>query len=558
MPLGKNFNPKIKPKIKSNGEVVDYNGSESDLTLDYLMGKPRGFLKEYWPVVNQTKRWIFAELPNRNGLSSDFSKARKNGKGSNEYNNAASNIRSLAIEFLNQKSQSGLGLDLDRRVVMQLISNEVLGMSILEPIWNDPRVHEVYVNGPFDIQVEMDDGLHRVDGASFENQEHALEFCSKLLGDYNKTLDSSNCVAESRLADGSRFEATHPAICPEGPNIDIRRHDTKYWTISDLVHTGMTNKEMLIDIERYIRLGLSFLVIGGTSTGKTTVLNALSGLFPNGQRIITIEDTLELHINPNKYVAAPMEARPAGLNGTGEISLRKLVKTSLRLSPKIMVIGETRGAEAYDLVEGANTGHQVFSTLHANNANHAISRVEMAISQGGELVGTETLGAIQSAFAIIIEISKFMKLGGRTRRIITGIHEVDTHLSKNAAGEPVLGTRPLWRFEITGVGKDNTVIGDWKRVSDISIERQQMMSNFNFTHPLTWNGMLALENVSRKKRMFQDDTPMFLTASEYEDRSRKVSARKTGGAPAPIPVPIPQNISEPRRDNHDISRQQQK
>jgi pilus assembly protein CpaF len=540
MTIGKNFTPKskIKPAIR-NGEVVERDGKENDLTLDYLMHQPRGFLNEYWPLVNQTKRWIFSEIPHRTGVASDFSEARKLGRGSNEYNNADSNIRSLSVEFLNKNNQ--VNLNLDRRVVMQLISNEILGMSILDPIWNDMRVHEVYVNGPYDIQVEMDDGLHRVDGASFENQEHALEFCSKLLGDYNKTLDSTNVVAESRLSDGSRFEATHPAICPEGPNIDIRRHDSRFWTISDLVHTGMSNQAMLIDLERYIRLGLSTLVIGGTSTGKTTVLNALSGIFPNGQRIITIEDTLELHINPNKYIAAPMEARPAGLNGSGEVSLRKLVKTSLRLSPKIIVIGETRGAEAYDLVEGANTGHQVFSTLHANNATHAISRVEMAISQGGELVGTETLGAIQSAFAIIVEITKYMRLGGRTRRIITGIHEVDTRLSKNDAGEPVLGTKPLWKFETKGIGKDGSVIGDWVKVSELSLERQAMLSNYNFTHPLTWNQMLALENVSRKRRMFQDDTPMFMTASEYENAGRRTAIRNSNSAPAPIPVPMRQN-----------------
>ena len=376
---------------------------------------------------------------------------------------------------------------------------------MLEPIWRDPRVKEVYVNGPNDIQFESDLGLKRIPGASFMNQAHALEFCTKLLGDYNKSLDSTNCIAESRLHDGSRFEATHPAVCPAGPNIDIRRHDVRHWTVSDIVATGMASKEMLLDLERYIRLGLSALVSGGTSTGKTTVLNALTGMFPNEKRILTIEDTLELNVNPNKLLAAPLEARQAGLTGEGEISIRKLVKTALRLSPQIIIIGETRGSEAYDLCDAANTGHQVFSTIHANNASHAISRVEMAISQGGELVGTETLGAIQSAFAIIIEIKKFLAIGGKTRRIITGIHEVAPHITQNQAGEPELKTIPLWTFKQKGLNDNGEITGEWIKVNELSPERIRTIPDWDFKPLLTWHQLLKLENVSAKDRMFATD-----------------------------------------------------
>lgn len=506
MAIGGNYHPSFKPKVSKSGKVTTSEDVEKDnlLTLDFLMNQGRGFLTPYWPVVNDVKLWIFQQIGSRDGYSAQFSQARLVGAESTEYKSAANKIRALVNEWTNQ-NDGRLGTNLNRRILMQLVINEILGMSILEPIWRDPRVKEVYVNGPNDIQFESDLGLKRIPGASFMNQAHALEFCTKLLGDYNKSLDSTNAIAESRLHDGSRFEATHPFVCPAGPNIDIRRHDVRHWTVSDIVATGMASKEMLLDLERYIRLGLSALVSGGTSTGKTTVLNALTGMFPNEKRILTIEDTLELNVNPNKLLAAPLEARQAGLTGEGEISIRKLVKTALRLSPQIIIIGETRGSEAYDLCDAANTGHQVFSTIHANNATHAISRVEMAISQGGELVGTETLGAIQSAFAIIIEIKKFLAIGGKTRRVITGIHEVAPHITQNQAGEPELKTIPLWTFKQHGLNDNGEITGEWIKVNELSPERISTIPDWDFQPLLTWHQLLKLENVSAKDRMFATD-----------------------------------------------------
>ena len=200
--IGTGFKGNIKPHVSSSGQVTQSSEEEHKVTLDYLMSKPRGFLKPYWPIINETVSWIFSELPQRQGMATDFSEARKAGKNSKEYDNAVSSIRALSIEHLNSSLEAS-GTEIGKPALFQLITNEILGMSILDPIWDDKRVHEVYVNGPYDIQVEMDDGLHRVNGASFENQRHALSFCTKLLGDYNKSLDvSTNPIAESRLDDG--------------------------------------------------------------------------------------------------------------------------------------------------------------------------------------------------------------------------------------------------------------------------------------------------------------------------------------------------------------------
>lgn len=553
MAIGSGYHPTVKPKVTKDGRVNTSEDVANDslLTYDYLCKQPRGFLEPYWPVVAEAYNWIFSQLGKREGYSHEFAAARLAGAGSREYKMAENKIRGLMNEWTNQHDLS-LGTSLNRRILMQLVTNEILGMSILEPIWRSDKVKEVYVNGPKDIQVETGNGLSRVTGASFRDQEHALDFCTKLLADYNKSLDSTNAIAESRLNDGSRFEATHPCICPSGPNIDIRRHDERHWTISDIVATGMASKEMLIDLERYIRLGLSMLVSGGTSTGKTTVLNALTGMFPNEKRILTIEDTLELNVNPNKLLAAPLEARPAGLNGKGEITIRKLVKTALRLSPQIIIIGETRGAEAYDLVDAANTGHQVFSTIHANNASHAISRVEMAISQGGELVGTETLGAIQSAFAIIIEIKKFLSISsGKTRRIITGIHEVAPHITQNQAGEPELKTIPLWVFKRDETD-DNEIKGTWEKVNELSEERINTLPNYYFEKPKTWHELLQLEHIAAKDRMFATDAEDENgSGNEPADMAqpapRKPQVRQPAAMQAPANMMPPMQPQAPRQ-----------
>lgn len=498
--------PALRPKVSKSGDVVSNSDIEHDnlLTFDFLCRQSRGFLKPYWEVVNKVKIWLFQQVGSRENLSRLFSEARQKGRESEQYTVASNQVRSLVNEWTNTHDRE-IGMGLNRRIIMQLVTNEVLGLSIIDPLWRDNRVKEVYVNGPFDIQVESDYGLMRVSGASFMNQAHALEFCTKLLSDYNKSLDSTNCVAESRLNDGSRFEAVHPAVAPAGPNIDIRRHDEHFWTISDLVKTRMISKEMLIDLERYIRMGLSIIVSGGTSTGKTTTINALSGLFPNNKRIVTIEDTLELHLNRNKLVAAPMEAREAGLNGSGAITLAKLVKTSLRLSPSFIIIGETRGSEAYNLCDASNTGHTCMTSIHSNSATGVVSRLEMAISQGGEITGTATFGAIQSAFPIILEIKKFMTLGGKTRRIITGIHEISPHITANQAGEPELKTIPLWEFQQTGLDENGEVLGNWVKVRELSDERIQGISDYYFVKPRTWHGLLRLENIPAKERMIATD-----------------------------------------------------
>lgn len=532
MPNG--MRPNIMPKISASGKVNTFDGSQDRVTLDFLMKQPKGFLEPYWPAVTALKQAIYGDTGSGDeaddNLSDLFSLARRAGVGSIEYDKAVGSIRAKAVSH----SGRNINQNLNQNIITQLLINEILGMGIVQPIWDDERVHELYINGPYDIQVEMDDGLHRVPGASFANADHVKIFIDQVLGEQNKTLDGINVEAESRLSDGSRFTAIDKSIAPAGPNVDIRRHDPREWTLDDLVYTGMASRELLIDLERYIRLGMSTLIIGGTSTGKTTLLGSLTGLLPDGVRIVTIEDDLELKVNPNKLLAAPMESRRPGLNGTGGVSLRYLVASSLRLSPTVLIIGETRAAEAADMINAANTGHQVFSTIHANNTNEAIGRLEGAISQGGELQGTETLSAIKSAFALIIQIKIYRGMGMRTRRVISEVSEVDTRVSKDEAGEPTLKTHPLWQFKIGCSNERGEILGDWRKVGSISQERREMYNDFDYQKPLRWDQMLSLEDLPKERSMYgHDNGSMWPTASEYMRRMNAMHPGQHAQAPAP-------------------------
>lgn len=523
--------PNIAPKISASGKVNTFDGSADTVNLDFLMRQPKGFLKPYWPKVLAMREKIYSE--SRDGASGDamsdlFVEATAAGRDSTEYNKAMSLIRSRLVNY------GGGGGDLNRNIVNQLVINEILGLGIVQPIWDDPRVHELYINGPDDIEVEFDDGIHRVPGASFNNQAHVESFIGRVLGVQNKTLDNINVEAESRLKDGSRFTAIDKSIAPDGPNVDIRRHDPRQWTINDLVYTGMASRELIIELERYIRLGMSIIVTGGTATGKTTLLSALTGLFPNDKRIVTIEDDLELKVNRNKLLAAPMESRKPGLNGSGGVSLRYLVSASLRLSPSILIIGETRGAEAQDMVTAANTGHQVLSTIHSNNAKDVIGRLEMAITQGGELTGNATFSAIRSAFSLIVQIGKIQAPGKRTRRVISEIDEVDTQLTKDKSGQPELKTKPLWKF-MTNEGVTNErgeILGDWVKVGELSPERKAMLSGYDYQKPMNWQQILELENIPIENSMYgHDHGTIWPTASEYKRRMQTMGGATGHTAP---------------------------
>lgn len=532
--------PNIAPKISASGKVNTFDGSADTVNLDFLMNQPKGFLKPYWKRVLAMRSKIYTDSGGGeagDAMSDMFVQATEAGRDSIEYNRAMSLIRSKLVNY------GGSGGDLNQNIVIQLVINEILGLGIVQPIWDDPRVHELYINGPDDIQVEFDDGIHRVLGASFANQAHVEDFIDKILKTQNKTLDGINVEAESRLKDGSRFTAIDKSIAPDGPNVDIRRHDPRQWTMNDLVYTGMASRELIIELERYIRLGMSIIVTGGTTTGKTTLLSALTGLFPNDKRIVTIEDDLELKVNKNKLLAAPMESRKPALNGVGGVSLRYLVSASLRLSPAILIIGETRGAEAQDMVTAANTGHQVFSTIHSNNAKDVIGRLEMAITQGGELTGNATFSAIRSAFSLIIQIGKIQAPGKRTRRVISEIDEVDTQLTRDKSGQPELKTKPLWRF-VTNEGVTNErgeILGDWVKVGDLSPERKAMLGGYDYQRPMSWKEILELENIPIENSMYgHDHDTIWPTASEYKRRKQAAGRGGRQAAPAPGAAPMGQ------------------
>lgn len=471
-----------------------------DLMTMYKLRK--GFFDDYWPIVIAAKKWIQTTYSDRKMDSRVLERAKIGGPTSKDWPDAAGRISSLATEYFSQHFPYNLNI----KICHQLIINEIIGMGILQPIWNDPRVNEIWVNGPDEVQVEINGIKHQIRSATFRDVEHELEFCRQILNPLNRVIGPANPYEDARLADKSRVAILHQAIAPGGPLIAIRRHPRSYWTLEDLVAKGSASKEMLRDLGWWISAEMSMLICGATSTGKTSVLDGISGMFPQNSRIYSIEDTLELELNPNKPFKVPgVEVRKTqkkddGTMERGAFSMRDHVKASLRMSPDIVVIGEVRDAAAYDLVDAANTGHQVFSTVHAHTPAGAIVRLSNLISMSGEIVGEQTFPMIASAFNIIIMLARF---SDGSRRI-TEIDEVNPRVGAAAVGEDLtpVQTRPIWKWERTN-DDDRHVEGEWHKVGEISPLLADNFSLKNHRYP-SWEDLIALEGFNGSSTKIDD------------------------------------------------------
>jgi pilus assembly protein CpaF len=389
------------------------------------------------------------------------------------------------------------GRQLQPEVAYQLIVNEMLGLGIIDPIWNntDPRfkVEEVWIDGPDRVRISVNGQKKIVRAAKFKDADHVMAFCNTILQQAKRDdlhIDTKHPYVDARLKDLSRVAIASTAIVPGGPIVSIRRHPTEYFTITQFDQWGTCNKAMWCDLAKWMSARLSILVIGETGSGKTSFLDALSGLFPQSSRIMTIEDVLELELNPNKPFKVPGgEKREPNKSGEGGFTIRDHVKMSLRMAPDIVVIGEVRDQAAYDLVDAANTGHNVFSTIHANGPDDAIVRLTNLISMGGEISGPNALPMIASAFDLIVYLDR---LSDGSRKVMN-ISEVDSYPKMNpATGNVTVATFPLWEYQQTGVSKDSRIIGDFKKVGSlkpITVARHRI----DFLPDFSWDDCVKLE-----------------------------------------------------------------
>jgi pilus assembly protein CpaF len=339
----------------------------------------------------------------------------------------------------------------DRERLAGEIADDTLGHGPLERLLADETVTEVMVNGPHDVWIERRGQLSPTT-ARFTDESHLRRIINKMVAQVGRRIDESSPMVDARLPDGSRVNAVIPPLSLTGPLITIRKFSKRRLDPNDLIRLGTLSTETVEFIQRCVLAELNILIAGGTGSGKTTLLNALSSAIPDADRIITIEDAAELRLNQRHVLR--LEARPKNIEGQGEIPIRELVRNSLRMRPDRIIVGEVRGAEALDMLQAMNTGHDgSLSTVHANTPRDALSRVEtMVLMAGYDLPVRAIRQQVASALDMIIQLER---LQDGSRRV-TSITEVGRMESD------VITLSELFKFAVDEVLPDRTVVGALK------------------------------------------------------------------------------------------------
>jgi pilus assembly protein CpaF len=316
--------------------------------------------------------------------------------------------------------------------VVNEVSDEVVGFGPIEFLLKDPDVTEVMVNGPDDVYVERGGRIERAQDGLFEGEEPILHLIERIVGPLGLRVDESSPWADARLPDGSRVHAIIPPLSLRGPTLTIRKFSPVPLRAEDLLQGGSVGPRMLAFLAACVRGRINIMISGGTGSGKTTLLGVLSGFIPDDERLITIEDAAELRLAKPHVVA--LEARPANVEGKGEVTVRDLVRNALRMRPDRIIVGEVRGGEALDMLQAMNTGHEgSLSTAHANSARHLLWRLEtMAMMSGVELPAAHIRHQVASAIDVVVHLARLRD----GRRVVWEVAAVEgTH-----RGEPVVAT----------------------------------------------------------------------------------------------------------------------
>ena len=344
----------------------------------------------------------------------------------------------------------------ERNRLIDEIGADVLGFGPLEPILADATVTEIMVNRHDQIYVERYGRLHE-SALRFSSEAQLRRVIERIVAKVGRRIDESSPLVDARLEDGSRVNAVIPPLAVNGASLTIRKFSSTPYVIEDLITFGSVTREVATVLDAAVRAKLNILVSGGTGTGKTTLLNVLSGFIPADERIITIEDAVELQLQQNHVVR--LEARPPNIEGRGEITIRDLVRNSLRMRPDRIVVGEVRGAESLDMLQAMNTGHEgSISTVHANSPRDAVSRMETLVLMAGmDLPLRAIREQISSAIDLIVQIGRH-KDGVRRVTHVTEVHGMEGEIvtlqdafSFNYSRGYDSDGRLLGRLEPTGV-----------------------------------------------------------------------------------------------------------
>lgn len=357
-------------------------------------------------------------------------------------------IRLAVAEFLREES-TPLS-QAEREEIIEQVVWEITGLGPIEPFFRDATISDILVNSPRDIFIERRGKLARVQ-ATFRNDAHLLAVIDRIVSRIGRRVDESSPMVDARLPDGSRVNAIIPPLALDGPVLSIRRFGADL-TIEQLIANGAMTMEMMQLMAGCVKARLNILISGGTGSGKTTLLNALSSFIPSDERVVTIEDAAELRLRQDHVVR--LETRPPNSEGRGEVVARDLVKNALRMRPDRIIVGEVRSAEALDMLQAMNTGHEgSLTTIHANTPRDALARLEtMILMAGTNLPNRAMREQIASALDVIIQVQR---LSDGTRRLVS-ITEVT-----GMEGE-VVTTQEIYRFRRRGVSPEGKIIGQFE------------------------------------------------------------------------------------------------
>jgi pilus assembly protein CpaF len=355
-------------------------------------------------------------------------------------------ISAISSEALEEMA---LVLNKDERITLfQELYDEVTGLGPLEPLLKDDTINDILVNGPRQVFVERFGKLELTD-TTFKDERHLLRIIDKIVSAVGRRVDESNPYVDARLADGSRFNAMVPPIAVDGSLVSIRKFKKDKLGVDDLVKFGAFSEEMAAYLQAAVATRLNIIVSGGTGSGKTTTLNALSSFIDNSERILTIEDTAELQLQQTHV--GRMESRPPNVEGKGAVTQRDCLRNALRMRPDRIIVGETRGEEVIDMLQAMNTGHDgSMTTIHANSARDAVSRLENMISMAGiEMPMKAMRGQISSAVNLIVQASRLQD-GSRRMVSITEVTGME--------GD-VISMQEVFRYKRVGLTPEGKIIG---------------------------------------------------------------------------------------------------
>jgi len=397
---------------------------------------PREQADPYKELKTRVHRKLIKEVEKNTSVSED-------GVEFEEY------VRSLTEDLLSQEGE--FVPRHDRQKIVDAMVNEVIGFGPITPLINDDNVTEVMVNGPYQVYVE-EAGMLKATNVRFRDDEHVLNTIEKIVAPIGRRIDESSPMVDARLPDGSRVNAIIAPLSLTGPCITIRKFSKEPFTIKDLIQWGSLSPEMSRLLEACVKARLNIIVSGGTGSGKTTFLNCLSSFIPSDERIVTIEDAAELRLSQPHVIT--LEARPPNIEGKGAITIRDLVRNSLRMRPNRIVVGEVRGGEALDMLQAMNTGHDgSLTTGHANSPRDMLSRLEtMVLMAGMDLPVRAIREQVASAIDIIVQQNRFRD-GSRRITHITEVLGME---------EDTIVMQDIFRFEQTGVNPQGKITGRFK------------------------------------------------------------------------------------------------